>query len=68
MLPTTEDTPVRETTAEDIARAEAAAQQAALDLHAAWQRREKIDELATEIKRLNRDNGFSEMIHRAFGS
>lgn len=67
-MPTTQDTPIRDTTAEDIARAEAAARRAAIDLHAARERREKIDNLAEEIKRLNRENGFAEMIRNAFGS
>jgi hypothetical protein len=67
-MPTTAETPVRETTPEDIARAEAAARRAALELHAARERREKIDELADEIQLLNRENGFSDLIRRAFGS
>jgi hypothetical protein len=67
-MPTTADTPVRETTPEEIDRAEAAAKLAALDLHAARERREKIDALANEIGRLNRENGFAEMIRNAFGS
>jgi hypothetical protein len=67
-MPTTAEQPVRETTADDIARAEAAARLAALDLHAARERREKIAELADEIKRLNRENGFSDLIRKALGS
>ena len=67
-MPTTAEQPVRDTSPEDIAKAEAAAKLAALDLHAARERREKIDILADEIKRLNRENGFSEIVRRAFGS
>jgi hypothetical protein len=67
-MPTTADVPIRTTTEDELARAQAAAQRAALDLHAARQRRDKINELAEEIRRLNRENGFSELIRRALGS
>jgi hypothetical protein len=67
-MPITAEQPVRDTSPEEIERAEAAARVAALDLYAARQRRDKIDELADEIKRLNRENGFSELVRRAFRS
>lgn len=67
-MPTTTDTPVRETTPEEIRRAEQAAALAAVSLHEARLRRNRIDDLADEIKAINRENGFAEMIRRAFGS
>lgn len=67
-MPTTAEVPVRETTPEDIADAEQAAREAALSLHEARQQRPKIDRLADAIEKANRDNGFSDLVRRAFGS
>jgi hypothetical protein len=67
-MPTTLDTPVRETSPEDIRRAEQAANLAALSLHEARERAPRINDLADQIRRLNRENGFADMIRNAFGS
>lgn len=67
-MPTTLDTPVRDTMPAEIAEAQAAAHEAALELHEARSRRPKIDTLVEKIDTINRENGFSDMIRRAFGS
>jgi len=67
-MPTTAELPVRESTPQEIAEAERAAREAALALHEARRRRPKIDAWADAIERENTDNGFSDLIRRAFRS
>lgn len=70
-MPTTLDTPVENppsTPPEEILRAEQAAALGALSLEQARARRSEVDRTVAEIRRLNRDNGFAEMISKAFGS
>lgn len=71
-MPTTEATAVHEpptlTTPADLARAEVAARLGEASLQEAVERRPKVDELAAQVRKLNRENGFADLIHRAFGS
>ena len=67
-MPTTLGVPVREVTTEDLAAAQKAAHDAAVELHQARERRPKIDDLVDKIDMINRENGFAELIRRAFGS
>jgi hypothetical protein len=55
-------------TTEDIQRAEQAARLAALHLQAARDRRREVDRRAETLARLNKTNGFAELIRNAFGS
>jgi hypothetical protein len=71
-MPTTDAVAVHEPPAPpepaDMARAQAAVQLGEASLQEAVQRRPQIDELAAKVRKLNRENGFADMIHRAFGS
>lgn len=48
-------------------RAEEAAREAAVHLHETRLRRPEVVQQASEIRRVNRENGFAELIREAFG-
>jgi hypothetical protein len=67
-MPTTAETPVREPAADNLAKAQSAVELGEKALAEAERRRDKINRLADEIKAINRDNGFADVIRRALGS
>lgn len=73
-MPTTEATAVHVheppifTTPDDLARAQNSARLGEASYQEAVERRPRVDELAAQVRKLNRENGFADMIHRAFGS
>jgi hypothetical protein len=67
-MPTTLTPPAQGATPEDVRRAEHAARLAAMSLDEAKSRRQEIDETVEKLARLNRENGFAQIIRDAFGS
>jgi hypothetical protein len=53
---------------DETRRAELAAREAAIHLDESRARRTEVDDRVVEILRLNRENGFAEMIRQALGS